>query len=173
MVYGHLLDSLVIAPYLSGKHLLDVGSGAGLPGIPLAIMRPEQKWTLIDKNNKKTRFLTQVVAELNVTNVTVIHDRTEHFHTKELFDNIVSRAFGSLNFFVKTTAHLLHPHGMLIAMKGKIAKDELENIPKDFVIKDIIPLEIIGLTAERHIIRIEKDQSLSVRVDDETKEYHG
>ncbi len=152
MIYLHLIDSLVVAPYIHGTHCLDIGTGAGLPGIPLAITHPEQQWTLLDKNSKKTRFLIQVVAELQLKNVQVVHQRGEAFHPTHGFDNILSRAFGSLPLFVSTTAHLLNPNGKLIAMKGKIPDDELADLPAQIQVQSLQRIEIQGIDVERHVI---------------------
>lgn len=156
MVYLHLLDSLAINPYLHGTNLLDVGSGAGLPGIPLAIMNPHQHWTLLDKNNKKTRFLTQVIAELGLNNAQAVHSRCEEFKPAAGFDSILSRAFGSLRMFVEVTAHLLKPDGRFIAMKGKRPEDELQDLPQNVVVKDIHKIDIKGINVDRHLICLER-----------------
>lgn len=156
MVYLHLIDSLLVQPYLRGSRFLDVGSGAGLPGIPLAIMHPEQTWFLLDKNNKKTRFLTQCVAELGLKNVTVIHSRTDEFKPAEGFDCILSRAFGTLRLFAETTKHLLRPGGILVAMKGKYPEDELSELPSEFKVSLTTPLTMRGLTVDRHLICLEQ-----------------
>lgn len=155
-IYLHLIDSLVIQPYLHGHRLLDVGTGAGLPGIPLAIAHPEQQWVLLDKNNKKTRFLTQVIAELKLSNVEVVQSRCENFHPTPCFDSILSRAFGNIRLFVETTKHLLCQDGILIAMKGKYPKEELDTIPNSFKLMDVTHLTIKGMNIERHLIRISK-----------------
>lgn len=156
MVYLHLIDSLLMQPYLHGKHMLDVGSGAGLPGIPLAIMNPETTWVLVDKNNKKTTFLTQVCAELNLTNITPVHQRSEDFKTSPCFDTILSRAYGTLRMFVETTSHLLCPNGLLVAMKGKVPQDELHDIPTGFSVLETDELAIKGIQVERHVICLQK-----------------
>lgn len=156
MVYLHLIDSLLVAPHLHGNKMLDIGTGAGLPGIPLAILHPEQHWTLLDKNNKKTRFLTQAVATLGLKNVTVAHTRGEDFQPPHRFDSILSRAFGTLHLFTETTAHLLADDGLLIAMKGKYPQDELNEVPDPFKVVDIIPVTMQGMTIERHIIRLKR-----------------
>lgn len=154
MVYKHLIDSLAIAPFIQGTHLLDVGSGAGLPGIPLAILNPQQKWTLLDKNSKKTRFMTQAVAELELKNVQVVHSRCEEFQPASKFDSILSRAFGTLRMFVEVTAHLLAPNGQFIAMKGKYPDDELQDLPENVVVKEVKKVDIKGITIERHVVRL-------------------
>lgn len=157
MIYLHIIDSLMVSPFLEGSRMLDAGTGAGLPGLPLAIISPQQHWVLLDKNNKKTRFLTQVIAELDLHNVEIIHSRSEDFHPQACFDNILSRAFGTLKMFAETTCHLLCKNGMLIALKGKYPQDELENLPHLFFVKDSSRVNIKGFNVERHIIRLKKD----------------
>jgi len=159
MVYLHLIDSLAVQPFLHGRRMLDVGTGAGLPGIPLAIMNPEQHWALLDKNGKKTRFLTQAAAELGLKNIEVINSRSEDFHTASCFDSILSRALGTMRMFAETTEHLLCPTGKLIAMKGKYPQDELNDLPAAFRVEDITRLEIKGIDIERHIVRVERNHS--------------
>jgi 16S rRNA (guanine527-N7)-methyltransferase len=154
MVFLHIIDSLAVAPYLQGKHALDVGSGAGLPGIPLAIAYPDINWTLLDKNGKKTRFLTQVIAELDLQNIKAVHHRCEDFQPHACFNSIISRAFGTLTLFVETTEHLLCPNGIFIALKGKYPQEELANIPSRFTTQHVTRLEIKGIMADRHIVCI-------------------
>jgi 16S rRNA (guanine527-N7)-methyltransferase len=156
MVYLHLIDSLAIAPYLHGSRLLDVGSGAGLPGIPLALVHPEQEWVLLDKNSKKTRFLTQAVAELGLRNVQVVHSRSEDFQPAVGFDSILSRAYGTLSMFTETTQHLLRENGIFVAMKGKYPQDEVQALPADIVVKSIHQIDINGMDIERHIVCLQK-----------------
>ncbi len=154
-VYLHILDSLSILPYLHGSRLLDVGSGAGLPGIPLAIIEPDKQFFLLDSNSKKTRFLNQVVYELGLKNITVIHERAENFHPSECFDSIITRAFASLNDMLVATQHLLAPHGQFIAMKGVYPEAELAAVSKPFKLQAVHPLTIQGLDAKRHVVCIE------------------
>lgn len=167
MVYLHIIDSLMIQPFLKGENMLDVGSGAGLPGIPLAIINPQQKWTLLDKNGKKTRFLTAVIAECGLTNVTIVKSRCEHFQTSSCFDTILSRAFGTLALFVDVTKHLVchesspQRRGQFLAMKGQIPHDEIKDLPAGCNILGIHELKMHGITLERHLIRIEKMFSTS------------
>lgn len=156
MVYLHLIDSLAVAPYLYGNRLLDVGTGAGLPGLPLAILNPEQEWTLLDKVAKKTRFLTQVIAELKLNNVTVVTQRCEDFHPAQGFDSILSRAFGTIRLLIETTEHLLNTDGMFIVMKAKYPQSELQDIPNPFIVQDVVKLEIKGKDIERHLVRLRK-----------------
>jgi 16S rRNA (guanine527-N7)-methyltransferase len=156
MVYLHIIDSLSVQNFLHGKHMLDVGSGAGLPGIPLAIANPDQNWTLLDKNNKKTRFMTQAIAELGLTNATAIHSRCEDFHPSISFDSILSRAFGSLRMFVESTQHLLSEDGRFIAMKGKYPQDEINDLPAHIVLQQDVQLKVKGMDMERHVICFSK-----------------
>lgn len=156
MIYLHIIDSLVVLPYLEGNFFLDVGTGAGLPGIPLAIANPTQHWFLLDKTAKKTRFLTQVSAELGLKNVEIINARCEDFEYSSGFDGILSRAFGSLALFVATTEHLLAPNGKLIAMKGKYPQTELDEIPPDFCVEKSERVDIKGMNIERHVIVLKR-----------------
>lgn len=156
MIYLHIIDSLVIQPYLIGDEILDVGTGAGIPGIPLAIMMPDRHFTLMDKNGKKIRFLTQVLAELQLSNVKLVQDRVQDFEEIERFDSIVSRAFASLETFVTLAAPLLQQNGVFFAMKGKYKAQEIEDLPTNFVIDALHRLSIKGLESERHLICIRK-----------------
>jgi 16S rRNA (guanine527-N7)-methyltransferase len=152
MVYLHIIDSLMTAPFLKGTRFLDVGSGAGLPGIPLAIMHPEQEWVLLDKNNKKTRFMTQVIAELQLSKVQTAHTRAEDFHPEQCFDGILSRAYATLALFIKTTRHLICKNGTFIAMKGKYPQDEIAELTNLAGETTITPLTMKGMTLDRHIV---------------------
>lgn len=154
MVYLHIIDSLSIRPYLHGKRCLDVGSGAGLPGIPLAILNPEQEWVLLDKVNKKTRFMTQAVAELQLKNVSVVHSRCEDFQPGYCFDSILSRAFGTIRMFIEVTQHVLCPNGIYLAMKGKYPAEELNDMPDGFMMQNVSHLDIKGIDIERHVATI-------------------
>jgi len=156
MVYLHIIDSLAISPFLHGTKILDVGSGAGLPGIPLAILHPEKQWTLVDKTRKKTQFLTQVIAELHLPNVQIIHSRAEDFHPTTCFDSILSRAYGTLGLFLTQTEHLLCPDGLFLAMKGKYPEAELQEIPNRFAISFAKRVEWLGIKVERHVVGIYK-----------------
>ncbi|HEU5281549.1 MAG TPA: 16S rRNA (guanine(527)-N(7))-methyltransferase RsmG [Gammaproteobacteria bacterium] len=155
MVYLHIIDSLLVAPFIHGTHCLDVGSGAGLPGIPLAILHPEQHWTLLDKNSKKTRFMIQVAGMLGLKNVAVVHVRAEDFHPTTPFDSILSRAYASLRLFIETTQHALSPSGKLIAMKGKSPDDEMVNLPTEWQAQKPVRLSMKGMDVDRHIVCLE------------------
>jgi len=154
MVTKHLLDSLAVLPHLHGTRVLDVGSGAGLPGIPLAICDPAREFTLLDSNGKKTRFLLQAKGELRLSNLSVVHSRLEQYRPGQLFDTVTARAFASLADMTAGTAHLLAPGGSLLAMKGEYPQDELDALPPGFVVREIIALTVPGLEAQRHLVRI-------------------
>ena len=146
----HLLDSLAILPHVGASTLLDVGSGGGLPGIPLAIAKPELAVSMVDTVQKKTTFLQQAVIELALKNVTVHHARVEAMQGQ--YAQISSRAFAELGLFVSLTRHLLAPNGRWLAMKGVRPDDELKALPADITVEAIIPLTVPGLGAERHLI---------------------
>lgn len=152
MVYLHIIDSLAISPFLHGTRMLDVGSGAGLPGLPLAITHPEQQWTLLDKGEKKTRFMTQAVVELGLKNITIVNARCEDFHSELGFDSIVSRAFSALSMMLEKTKHLIAANGIFVAMKGAQMVTELEELPEGFSVLAVQPIKITGINVERHVI---------------------
>jgi 16S rRNA (guanine527-N7)-methyltransferase len=149
-VSHHLLDSLAILPHVGDGNLLDVGSGGGLPGIPLAIARPELSVSMVDTVQKKTTFLQQAVIELALRNVSVHHARVEEMQGQ--YAQISSRAFAEIGLFISLTRHLLAPGGRWLAMKGVRPDDELKALPTDITVEAIIPLRVPGLDAERHLI---------------------
>lgn len=151
MVRLHLLDSLAIAPFIEGKRVIDIGTGAGLPGIPLAICSPETEFTLLDSNAKKTRFVQQVILELKLKNVTVFHSRVEHYQPELPFNTAITRAFASLSDIVKLTAHLLGKDGILLAMKGQNPEAELAQVIANTT---LIPVNVPGCEVERCLVRI-------------------
>ena len=154
MVTRHLLDSLSICPYIRGKHILDVGTGAGLPGIPLAIMFPDKQFTLLDSNNKKTRFVTQAVSELELPNVDVVQSRVENFQFPELFDTITTRAYSAIGEMVKQTSHLLASGGVFLAMKGVNPVAEIDEMSEKYAVKENHVIKVPGLEEERHLLEI-------------------
>jgi 16S rRNA (guanine527-N7)-methyltransferase len=157
MVTHHLLDSLAAVPAFAKAHnVLDVGSGGGLPGIVLAIVRPDMKVSMIDTVHKKTAFLTQVKAELSLTNVTVYTARVEQLQVSDKFDVITSRAFADLSDFVNWSCHLLADGGRYIALKGVAPKDEQERLPAEWKVTGLEPLQVPKLGAERHLVYIER-----------------
>ena len=154
MVTLHLLDSLSVLPHVNSKNLLDVGSGGGLPGIVLAICKPELQVTTIDTVQKKAIFMRQVKGELGLTNLTVVHARVESYLPAEKFEAIISRAFSDLALFVDLTKHLLAPTGKWLAMKGQLPLEEIQAL--NVKVNKINPLTVAGLQAERHLIVLEK-----------------
>ncbi|MGD9389105.1 MAG: 16S rRNA (guanine(527)-N(7))-methyltransferase RsmG [Thioalkalispiraceae bacterium] len=152
MITRHLLDSLVIHPFLKPGRILDVGTGAGLPGIPLALIRPEDVFYLLDSNSKKTRFITQAVAELGLQNVSVVQSRVEDYKTNTTFDTIISRAYSTLANMVAGTRHLLAKNGVFFAMKGVFPVAEVDELPVDAELLESHALHIPGLDAERHLL---------------------
>ncbi|HZR68733.1 MAG TPA: 16S rRNA (guanine(527)-N(7))-methyltransferase RsmG [Burkholderiales bacterium] len=157
IVSGHLLDCLAIVPHIASTgRALDVGSGAGFPGIPLAIARPRLQVTLLDSNQKKAAFLRQAVGELQLDNATVIEDRVEAWQPQEKFDVIVSRALTDTGEFVRWSRHLLAPGGVFAAMKGVVPGDELVGLPQGYRLHDTVRLSVPGLEAQRHLILVER-----------------
>ena len=158
MVSNHLLDSLVLTPFVCGLRILDVGSGAGLPGIPLALASPQLDVTLLDSNHKKAAFLRQAMAELALPNVSVVSERVESWQPEQKFDCIVSRAFAELAEFVSLAKHLLAPGGYFAAMKGLHPYEELEKLPPGWDAREVLVLKVPGLDAARHLVLIEAKQ---------------
>jgi 16S rRNA (guanine527-N7)-methyltransferase len=157
MVTHHLLDSLAAVPaFADAKNVLDVGSGGGLPGIVLAIVRPDLNISMIDTVHKKTAFLTQVKAELGLANVTVYTMRVEQLQVSDKFDVITSRAFADLSDFVNWSSHLLADGGRYIALKGVAPKEEQERVPAEWTVTKVKPLQVPRLGAERHLVFIER-----------------
>ena len=156
MVSGHLLDCLSVVPYLTGTRMLDAGSGAGFPGIPVAVAKPDIQVVLLDSNQKKTAFLRQAVADLQLKNATVVCERVEAWRTGEKFDFIISRAFAEIAEFVALTEHLLAPGGVFAAMKGVYPFEEIERMPPNLRVRQSHALAIPGLDAERHLVLIER-----------------
>ncbi|HET8705805.1 MAG TPA: 16S rRNA (guanine(527)-N(7))-methyltransferase RsmG [Pseudomonadales bacterium] len=151
MVSHHLLDSLAVLPHLWAGRWLDVGCGAGLPGLVLAIVRPEWQFTLLDSNSKKTSFVQQAIIDLELSNAEVNCARVENWRANEKFDGIISRAFANVVDFISLTKHLLADHGRWAAMKGEPAQ-ELGGLPEHVEIERIIPLDVPGLDAARCLV---------------------
>jgi 16S rRNA (guanine527-N7)-methyltransferase len=157
MVPLHLLDSLAVLPHLgNAKSLLDVGSGGGLPGIPIAIARADLGVTLLDSSRKKTTFLEQAKAELALDNVGVVCSRVEHWRPSASFDVVVSRAFADLSEYVEQAGHLVSPQGMILAMKGVHPFDEISRLPASHRVEEVVELHVPGLDAKRHLVRIRR-----------------
>ena len=156
MVVVHLLDSLSLLPHLgAARTLLDVGSGAGFPGIPVAIARPELQVTLLDSSHKKCTFLEQARTELGLANVRVVCDRVEQYRPADRFDVVVSRAFADLADFIAQAQHLVAPGGRLLAMKGVYPFEEIARVPATHRVADVVELTVPSLDAKRHLVRVE------------------
>jgi 16S rRNA (guanine527-N7)-methyltransferase len=151
MVSRHLLDSLAINAHLQGSVFVDIGSGAGLPGIPLAILNPENHFILVDSNGKKTRFLFQAKTELGLANIDVENCRIEHYQSTQQIDMVMCRAFSALGDAVSKSQHLLEKEGKFLAMKGRYPEDEIAALPSKTT-----KLEIPGNDSERHLIEVVK-----------------
>lgn len=154
MVSQHLLDALVALPYISQGPVLDVGSGAGLPGLPLAIVRPDLHFTLLDSNGKKIRFIKHVVITLQLTNVDVVQSRVETYQAPQPFARIVSRAFASLEQFIRLTRHLLAPGGEWLTWKGELDDSELQDVAALAQVEDIIDVQLPGVSSARRLVRL-------------------
>ena len=154
MIDRHVLDSLAIAKFVRGETAADIGSGAGLPGIPLAILEPSRAWTLVDSNGKKARFLREAVRALSLTNVRVENTRVEA--VKGSFDTVTARAFASVAEMVKLGGHLLARDGILLAMKGLLNKEEILDMPPDFAVVSAVPLVVPGTDKARHLVIVRR-----------------
>lgn len=150
----HIFDSFSIAPYIRGKRVIDVGSGAGLPGVPLAVLFPEKEFVLIDSNGKKARFLLHVKQTLRLRNIYVVQERVESYRPPQCFNSITSRAFSSLQEMLQKTQHLCCPDGYFLAMKGAYPMTELEEITSDFMVDNVEVVQVPHLDETRHIVSI-------------------
>ena len=154
MLRKHVLDSLSLQPYLRGTRVADVGTGAGFPGLVLAIANPQRRFTLIEATGKKARFVEQTTERLGLGNVLVANSRAETYRPFELFDTVVARALSSLADFVAYAGHLCAPGGRLLAMKGKRPDDEISALPRSFRALAVHRLSVPGLTDERHLVEL-------------------
>lgn len=160
MVSHHILDSLAVLGHLPDGNVVDVGTGAGLPGIPIAIARPGRPVTLLDSNHKKSAFLNQVVAELRLSDVRVVTERVENYHPERIFTAVISRAFAELADFVKLAGHLCAADGALIAMKGLHPEAEIAQLPSPWKVEKVERLDIPGLEATRHLVFLRPSAAL-------------
>lgn len=147
----HILDSLTVLPYIKGQRVADIGTGAGFPGVPLAIFLPEVDFTLIDSNSKKTRFVQQAILELKLNNVMVIHSRIENAQITPVFSTVIMRAFSNLQTIIRLTRHVMDAQSVLLAMKGQYPYAELASLT---VPHSVIPIRIPSMKAERCLIQI-------------------
>jgi 16S rRNA (guanine527-N7)-methyltransferase len=154
MLAKHVLDSLTLHPYLRGTRVADIGTGAGFPGLPLAVANPARRFALIEATGKKARFAAQVAQKIGCGNVEVVHTRAESYRPFELFDTVTARALSSLQDFVAYAGHLCAPQGRLLAMKGKRPEEELGAVPKTFRVLAVHRLKVPGLDDERHIVEL-------------------
>jgi 16S rRNA (guanine527-N7)-methyltransferase len=154
MITRHLLDSLAVLPHVRGQHVLDIGCGAGLPGLPLAIALPGTRFTLLDANAKKTRFVTQAAVELGLANVEVVQTRVEKYRPVRKFDTLMARAVASVAELLRNAQHLCASNGEFLFMKGAYPAQELAEMPGEFKMVEVIKLQVPGLDAERHLVRV-------------------
>ncbi|HGE8251063.1 TPA: 16S rRNA (guanine(527)-N(7))-methyltransferase RsmG [Salmonella enterica] len=158
MLVRHILDSIVVAPYLQGQRFIDVGTGPGLPGIPLAIVLPDAHFTLLDSLGKRVRFLRQVQHELKLENITPVQSRVEAYPSEPPFDGVISRAFASLNDMVSWCHHLPGEKGRFYALKGQLPGDKIASLPDDFSVESVEKLRVPHLEGERHLVIIKSNK---------------
>lgn len=156
MLVKHILDSVVVSPWLQGNRFIDVGTGPGLPGLPLAIINPDKQFVLLDSLGKRIRFIRQVILELGLTNVTPVQARVEEYHDEAGFDGVLSRAFASLEDMLSWCAHLPATNGCFLALKGLYPADELKQLPAGFELVRSAQLQVPELDGERHLIILKK-----------------
>lgn len=156
MVTVHLIDSIAVSPLLDGKTFIDVGTGPGLPGVPLAIMRPDAHFVLLDSLGKRIRFLKQVAFELKLANIEPIQSRVEEYVPEKGFNAVITRAYASIEQMLDSCGHLIEDNGEFLALKGQYPEQELASIPSQFKVAQSVSLNIPGLDAQRHVIRIKK-----------------
>lgn len=153
-VSKHLLDSLSLQPWLRGTLIADIGTGAGFPGLPLALVNPDKQFVLIDSVNKKLKFVEHAAQAMGLTNVTVLHTRAQDLKPEQRFDCVLSRAVGSIENFVKWCGHLCASGGRLLAMKGRYPEEELKAMPSGWKVAAVHELKIPGLDEQRHVVEI-------------------
>ncbi|MFZ7305493.1 16S rRNA (guanine(527)-N(7))-methyltransferase RsmG [Avibacterium avium] len=156
MLVKHIMDSLVVSPYLQGDRFIDVGTGPGLPGLPLAIINPNKTFVLLDSLGKRISFIRNALRELGVTNVIPVLSRVEDYQPEVLFDGVLSRAFASLKDMTDWCQHLVDENGTFYALKGQYHQDEVEQLSADFMIKNVINLTVPELIGERNLVLLNK-----------------
>lgn len=156
MLTRHILDSLVVSPHLSGDRFIDVGTGPGLPGIPLAIINPDKEFVLLDSLGKRIRFQKQVALELGLRNISSVESRVELYQPEQGFDGVLSRAFASVGDMLSWCHHLPAEHGSFYALKGQLSDEEMAGIPQGFVLTETVRLDVPGLDEQRHLLKLVK-----------------
>ncbi|MFZ7172100.1 16S rRNA (guanine(527)-N(7))-methyltransferase RsmG [Avibacterium volantium] len=156
MLVKHIMDSLVVSFYLQGERFIDVGTGPGLPGLPLAIINPDKTFVLLDSLGKRISFIRNALRELGITNVIPVLSRVEDYQPEELFDGVLSRAFASLKDMTDWCQHLVDENGIFYALKGQYHQEEVEQLSDDFVIKNVINLTVPELIGERNLVLLNK-----------------
>ncbi|WP_205619502.1 16S rRNA (guanine(527)-N(7))-methyltransferase RsmG [Ferrimonas senticii] len=154
MLVRHIMDSIVVGPYLKGERFIDVGTGPGLPGLPLAICNPDKQFVLLDSLGKRIRFIRTVIHKLGLTNVIAVESRVEAFQPEQGFDGVISRAFASLHDMLSWCHHLPAAHGNFYALKGQLDEQELGQIPDGFTITERHILDVPELDAQRHLVLV-------------------
>jgi 16S rRNA (guanine527-N7)-methyltransferase len=155
MMVKHILDSLSVVPYLSGQNIIDVGTGPGLPGIPLSIVYPQKQFTLLDSLGKRVRFMKQCAFEMKLDNITPIQSRVEEHQPEQAYDIVLSRAFASLKDMLHWCGHLVDSEGKFLALKGQYPTDEIADIEQDYHVLSVQSLDIPGLVGERHLVTLQ------------------
>ena len=156
MLVKHILDSLVVSPYLQGDRFIDVGTGPGLPGLPLAIINPDKQFVLLDSLGKRVSFIRNAVLKLRLTNVTPVLSRVEEYQPEEKFDGVLSRAFASLKDMTEWWHHLLSSDGLFYALKGIYHQEEVQNLNDIFTVEKVVSLNVPTLVGERHLVLLTK-----------------
>nr|WP_275974414.1 16S rRNA (guanine(527)-N(7))-methyltransferase RsmG [Shewanella pneumatophori] len=156
MLIRHIMDSLVVSPHLVGQRFIDVGTGPGLPGIPLAILNPDKEFVLLDSLGKRIRFQKQVQFELGINNISSVESRVEAYQPEELFDGVLSRAFASIQDMLHWCHHLPKADGCFYALKGQLSEEEMSQLPEGFVVTDTFELKVPKLDEQRHLLRVIK-----------------
>lgn len=156
MLYSHILDSIAVTPHLQQQRYIDVGTGPGLPGIPLAIMHPDKHFVLLDSLGKRVRFMTQAVHSLKLENAKPMQSRVENYQPEQAFDAVLTRAFASIKDMLHCCQHLVDSQGIFLALKGQYPTQELQELPEGFQLQADCDLHVPGLQAERHLITLSK-----------------
>ncbi|NRA62376.1 MAG: 16S rRNA (guanine(527)-N(7))-methyltransferase RsmG, partial [Psychrobium sp.] len=158
MLVKHIMDSIVVSPHLEGQRFIDVGTGPGLPGLPLAILNPDKTFYLLDSLGKRIRFITQAIHELGIKNVVAVHSRVEDFDPEQGFDGVISRAFASLDDMLDWCHHLPNENGKFYALKGVVPQDEIDNLRVGLILDRVQLLHVPELDGERHLVLIKQDK---------------